>query len=633
MFLVELVLQGVRGFRELVRMRFKGSFNVISAGNESGKTTAVESMRCLLFPKNQPALLETLISRQAPDDSRAALVMCSDKGAYYRIIQDFSKRAVNLSQYDAASKNFNLLHKDWDATTRFMAGMTSEFAEEDFAGIFFYSRERGAIRLGATAAVAAPRLAPTAPISSAGKKASSDRERLAALRETLRKAEEAADAEYKFQSAKLALDEVEKKIASLEEIEQKRTEMESTLESLKGYENLPENLNELIDAQERRQGQKLAEEAELDKRLDGLKMQSDAMPTTSVVTSKLFIAGAAVGGVSILAGVFMLTERLAFLFPLGVLLSLALMTGAWYIESQKSMQRKNVLTEEENLKAQLAELEKRFQQEGADITASLRSTGASSTAELKEKSENYRYFRSLRENIEEERLRSLGDLNPESLQQQRVLMQQEVVKLEKAAQEVSHNNVDTFSLRQDIERLDTDAAATIDGPSWNLGDDLPEPSSFIADPVAGGGGGGFLSELTAACRVGGIEMGALVPAVEAAAQRNLAAVTAGKYVRLEAGGEGDPVVYDKEGLAADYAKLSHGTRGLVTFCLRTGLVEALAGKRRFPFILDDPLVDFDPARQTAACQILRALGAKTQVILFTSNPALKAEGDATAELI
>ena len=39
-----------------------------------------------------------------------------------------------------------------------------------------------------------------------------------------------------------------------------------------------------------------------------------------------------------------------------------------------------------------------------------------------------------------------------------------------------------------------------------------------------------------------------------------------------------------------------------------------------------------PMRQKAACQVLRSLGTKTQVILFTSNPALKAAGDAVAEL-
>ena len=81
-----------------------------------------------------------------------------------------------------------------------------------------------------------------------------------------------------------------------------------------------------------------------------------------------------------------------------------------------------------------------------------------------------------------------------------------------------------------------------------------------------------------------------------------------------------------------FSELSHGTRDLIYFCLRTGLVEALAGKRRLPFLLDDPLAGLDPARQQAACQILRALGAKTQVILLTSNPALRAAGDAAAEL-
>jgi uncharacterized protein YhaN len=61
-------------------------------------------------------------------------------------------------------------------------------------------------------------------------------------------------------------------------------------------------------------------------------------------------------------------------------------------------------------------------------------------------------------------------------------------------------------------------------------------------------------------------------------------------------------------------------------------VEAVAGKRRLPCILDDPFTGMDPARQQAACQVLRALGAKTQVILFTSNPALRTPNDPAADL-
>jgi uncharacterized protein YhaN len=132
--------------------------------------------------------------------------------------------------------------------------------------------------------------------------------------------------------------------------------------------------------------------------------------------------------------------------------------------------------------------------------------------------------------------------------------------------------------------------------------------------------------------VSGIEIETLVPAVESAAQRNLLTVSAGKYVRVEVGPDGLPIVHDKNGAKLAYGALSHGTREMVCFCLRAGLVEAIAGKRRIPFILDDPFIGMDPARQQAACHLLRVLGTKTQVILFTSNPALKAANDVVLEL-
>jgi len=335
---------------------------------------------------------------------------------------------------------------------------------------------------------------------------------------------------------------------------------------------------------------------------------------------------------SIIVGVFVLTEELKLLFPAGLILSLFLMAGAWYKETRATVQRNKLSREEEDLKKELAELEKRFRQEGAAITAALRSTGASSPAELKEKAENYRYFRSLGADLEEQRQRGLGDLTPEMLRQRHEQLQQEAAELGKAAQAVAKYNIDTYSIRQDIERLDSEASTASAGVSWDFGAEPQELPAFSPESVASGSRGGFLEEISIASRIGGIEMETLVPAVEAAAQRNLAAITAGKYVRLEAGHEGGPVVHAEDDSVVDYPALSHGTRSLITFCLRTGLVEALAGKRRLPFILDDPLSDFDPARQKAACQVLRALGAKTQVILFTSNPALKAEGDTAAEL-
>jgi uncharacterized protein YhaN len=109
-------------------------------------------------------------------------------------------------------------------------------------------------------------------------------------------------------------------------------------------------------------------------------------------------------------------------------------------------------------------------------------------------------------------------------------------------------------------------------------------------------------------------------------------MSAAKYARVEVGPDGLPVVHDRSGSKFAYGTLSHGTREMVFFCLRAGLVEAIAGKRRLPFVLDDPFTALDGARQQAACQLLRVLGAKTQVILFTSNSALKAPNETALEL-
>src|SRR5512135_3434436 len=141
MFLVELVMQGVRGFRELARLRFQNGFNMVIAGNESGKTTAVDTLQRLLFPSTRAGNSETLVSKNTPDASRSALVVCSDDGLYYRVIQDFVKRAVNLSKYNPATKEFNLLHKDWESAAKFMRGITADLSEEYYGNVLVLRRE------------------------------------------------------------------------------------------------------------------------------------------------------------------------------------------------------------------------------------------------------------------------------------------------------------------------------------------------------------------------------------------------------------------------------------------------------------------------------------------------------------
>ena len=343
MFLVELVLQGVRGFREPARLRFKGGYNLVIAGNESGKTTAVDAMQRMLFPTSQAGALDLLVSRHTPNASRAALVVGTADNAYYRIIQDFSKRAVNLARYNATSKDFTLLHKDWENAAQFMAGATDGMSEEDFSRIFVFQREHHAARSGTFASTAVSRPAPSEPVPPAGGKSSGNKERLAELRESLRKAEEAADAEYKYQAVKLALEETGKKIISLEEIGRKKAELDSSLEALAAYRDMPDDLAALIEDQERRLGQKLADADELNKQIEGLKMQQAAIPAVDLISDKFFITGGALGVLSVIIGGFVLTGDVAYyILSGGVLLSLAVMAVAWYNISRKEVKRREI---------------------------------------------------------------------------------------------------------------------------------------------------------------------------------------------------------------------------------------------------------------------------------------------------
>jgi uncharacterized protein YhaN len=633
MFLVELVMQGIRGFRELARLRFQSGFNLIAAGNEAGKTAAVDSMQRLLFPVDQPSRTASLISRHVPDASRGALVVYSDDGGYYRLIQDFSKRAVNLSKYNPATKEFSLMYKTWESAVPFMAGLTAGITEEEYAKLFIIRRDHRAARSASVAS--APVASPPSrnrPAPKSGKSAASEA-RLAELRETLRKAEEAADAEYRMQSGKLKLDEIRKKLESLDEIDHRYTEMEARLEELKGCAALPTNLTELIDAHVEQQGKKMADSDDLHEQIAQLNAQLDSMPVSNILSDKLFIAGAAVAVLSFIAALAVLTPEQSYYFPLGILVAAILVVAAWYNSTRRSAQRKVVRKEIGALEADRIALEKNFEPSGAAIMACMKSTGSKTTEELKEKVDNYRHFLSLRDDIAEQQQRIYGGVTHKALLEDYQNQQLEVIELEKAARAVAHNAVDTYSIRQDIDRIESELPA--DGfsfdSSWDAG--APDLGDFGSpDPGVAELGTGFLAELGIASRIGAIEMETLIPAVEAAAQRNLTAVTAGKYVRIEIAGDAGPMVHAKDNTAVQVSDLSPSTQELISFCIRTGIVEALAGKRRLPLLLDDPLAGFDPMRQKAACQVLRSLGTRTQVILFASNPALKVDGDVFVEL-
>ena len=113
------------------------------------------------------------------------------------------------------------------------------------------------------------------------------------------------------------------------------------------------------------------------------------------------------------------------------------------------------------------------------------------------------------------------------------------------------------------------------------------------------------------------------PAVLAAAGAAFERVTAGRYTAVvqPEESEDDLRVLGADGVAKTLATLSRGTAEQLYLCLRLGLAREFAAQSvALPFVMDDCLVDFDPARAAATAGVLVEFASAGQVMVFTCHP-------------
>ncbi len=113
----------------------------------------------------------------------------------------------------------------------------------------------------------------------------------------------------------------------------------------------------------------------------------------------------------------------------------------------------------------------------------------------------------------------------------------------------------------------------------------------------------------------------------------LSAFTAERYPQVRLAGESlTPAVSGGGREEIDAGALSQGTRAALYLAVRLALGELLAGGRALPVILDDPLVDLDDARRSAALALFRQIGEKSQVLLMSCDRRLADAGLPVLEL-
>ena len=112
------------------------------------------------------------------------------------------------------------------------------------------------------------------------------------------------------------------------------------------------------------------------------------------------------------------------------------------------------------------------------------------------------------------------------------------------------------------------------------------------------------------------------PDVVRHAQDFLAAASGGRYRSVQAPlGEQQINVVEAGGAAKQPAQLSRGTREQLYLALRFGLIRELGARTEpLPVVVDEVLVNFDPARAEQAAQAFHQLAETHQVLVFTCHP-------------
>jgi uncharacterized protein YhaN len=117
------------------------------------------------------------------------------------------------------------------------------------------------------------------------------------------------------------------------------------------------------------------------------------------------------------------------------------------------------------------------------------------------------------------------------------------------------------------------------------------------------------------------------PAVVGRAARLFDTVTDGRYTNLVA--RADPDTGRSRGIEAlsatgsrvDSGDLSRGTAEQLYLCLRLALATSFAaGTVSLPLVLDDVLVNFDPARARAVARAIADVAETHQVLAFSCHP-------------
>ncbi|MEW6681689.1 MAG: AAA family ATPase [Nitrospirota bacterium] len=592
MIVLELACLGIRSFRQVTKLAIKPGLNLIHGRTGAGKTTLFKCLQVLLF--GTPADQIGLSANDAAGPAQAAVTVRLRNGDIFRVITDFTKSAFQILKWEPNTRAFTAVASDPSALATLWEPECGGLALSDVQGAVLWSP-------GSTVAAGddglpafVPAEAPPPPALLTPQERAAKVARLAELQTSLVGAERLAKTADERSEATAREAQARNRVAAIDALEARRKEASARQDEMAPFLQGPKELDTLLDGYIKALPALEEERTALNEDLASLALQIEEAGATPLLKAPLFLAGAAVTGISFAVALVRTTwEWLPILYGVGLVIGVTLVIASLLLDFRRLARKRTLETQHAELQKKASRLDDRLKKTYAVPIALIAQTGCGDAETFKAKRRAARDWAAEQDRFAHEESQILGGKSRADLEAD---WREAKARAEELSREAGEE-VDLESLRDAIRHLtrELDAAPSAAAAS------TPPPATNGAPPVGAGDHAaeiaGFLAKLS---------------------ETRLESVSEQQGVlRVKRRGAPEPVALDS---------LSSGEALQARLAVALGRWAARRSELGFPLILDDPLAGLDPHARKTLLDTLGGLAGDRQVIVLTNAPVPEAVG-------
>lgn len=141
MILLELALQGVRGFPPLTRIAFRPGMNVARTVDPVQRRALLDAIYHVMYPDPARSGATAKLADPAAKESRIALTFYGRDKATYRLVREVVTGGVSLHKFDAEQNKYNALTRVANETAQYLRVQQQLPDEVAYERLFVYAPE------------------------------------------------------------------------------------------------------------------------------------------------------------------------------------------------------------------------------------------------------------------------------------------------------------------------------------------------------------------------------------------------------------------------------------------------------------------------------------------------------------